>query len=64
MSDFKQRLQVECDELREKVEKLQVFITGKKFAEVDSFQQDLLIIQLSSMTTYLSILGMRLNNLD
>ena len=64
MSDFKERLQVEHDELREKVERLRVFITGKKFAEVDSFQQGLLIVQLSCMTTYLSVLGMRLNNLN
>ena len=64
MSDFKNRLQIEHNELHEKIEKLQAFITGKKFAEVDSFQQDLLIVQLSCMTTYLSVLGMRLNNLN
>lgn len=64
MSDFKKRLEKECDELTEKVEKLQIFLTSEKVNEINPIQHDLLIIQLAAMTSYMACLGMRLNNLD
>jgi len=64
MSDFKDRLTKECDELIEKVEKLQIFLTSEKIHEVNPIQHDLLVIQLAAMTNYMACLGMRINNLD
>ena len=63
MSDFKSRLLEEQLQLNDKVEKLDNFIMDKKFEEIDKFQQTMLTVQLSAMTTYLQCLNARIAKL-
>ena len=63
MSDFKTRLIAEKDELKEKVEKLRVFLESKKSEEIEEFQLTMLRVQLSAMNTYLGCLLARLTKL-
>lgn len=63
MSTFLKRLNDEKVELQEKIEKLESFLGTENFNMIDANQQSLLIIQLSSMKTYLDCLRQRLNHL-
>lgn len=60
MSDFKDRLLVEKEELNGKIERLREFIAGDKFETIDPGQQTLLPIQLDVMTAYSQILAARI----
>ena len=60
MSDFIDRLKVERNELKDKLDKLNAFIHGDNFEKVDRRQQHLLIIQAEHMKNYLEILSTRL----
>lgn len=60
MSDFKDRLLVEKEELNGKIERLRGFIAGGKFETIDPGQQTLLPIQLDVMTAYSQILAARI----
>ena len=64
MSDFLDRLKTEYEELREKIEKLDGFLSSDKISTLSDIQHGLLISQLAVMTAYLSILGTRINDLD
>lgn len=64
MSDFKDRLKTEIEELSEKIGKLDSFINGENFKKVDDIQKPLLIIQSSAMQTYLTCLETRYINLN
>jgi len=64
MSTFKERLIDEQIQLNDKIEKLSSFILSDNFKKVDSIQQTLLNIQLSSMKTYSQCLKERLDWLD
>jgi hypothetical protein len=63
MSDFKSRLIDEKDQLQDKTEKLDAFLKSDKSNEIDNVQRDLLLIQLSSMITYLNVLTIRIERL-
>ena len=58
------RMEVEFVELDERVEKLQEFLHGESnmaaLAELSHLQTELLFIQLSAMSTYHRVLGIRI----
>lgn len=60
MSDFKERLKLEFNELYDKIKKLDTFINSEFIHNVDEIQRHLLYVQLSSMRTYLQCLDSRL----
>lgn len=61
------KLKIECNELRERIEKLEDFI-GKDFSEakekVGHYQAALLLIQRSYMVNYLDVLETRIDLLE
>ena len=59
MSDFKERVRQEANELEDKMVKLDSFVCGPKFKEIPQAEQMRLRCQLSAMRTYLEILCMR-----
>ena len=61
MSTFKERLEIEKEELDTKIKALSGFIQSENFSKIDSVQQILLKAQLLIMTTYSVILNERLN---
>jgi GTP cyclohydrolase III len=66
MTDFKkaqhvERMLVELSELTERKQKLEAFIGTDNYNALSSTKQSLLVIQLSSMTTYAAVLTARLN---
>lgn len=64
MSTFLDRLKEEQYELNEKVNNLEKFIeTNPAFENVGEYQSEMLVIQLDTMRTYLSILVARINDL-
>lgn len=54
------RINTEYEELAEKIEKLEAFINGDIFGDLDTVDQVLLRAQLGAMNAYLGILRMRL----
>lgn len=64
MSDFKERLFEEYDQLFTRIKKLRVFIESPNFSKIDSKQQELLKDQLEVMERYLNILSIRLELLN
>lgn len=55
------RLLNEFEELNDKVVKLRNFILDKdKFEKIDNLNRDLLVTQLKSMESYLSVLSIRI----
>jgi len=63
MSDFIERLKDEKHALQEKTEKLDAFVNSEMFNSVSSKQQSLLVVQLSAMLTYGTILEERIDDL-
>lgn len=63
MSDFKERLATEREELEEKLNKLNDFNQSEKVNNVDPVQKTLLTIQAGAMYTYLECLKARLERL-
>jgi hypothetical protein len=61
--DLKQRLEIERDELEEKLNKLNGLNQSEKANEVGADQKSLLIIQAGAMYTYLECLKARLERL-
>ena len=63
MSDHLRRMKKELNKLDEKITKLSAFINEEdgKYQTLCEFDQDLLIAQASSMYTYSTILGLRLD---
>ncbi|HFC6388666.1 TPA: hypothetical protein ACFNMI_001758 [Neisseria bacilliformis] len=57
---WKQRLEIEAEELNEKIDKLSAFINGAAFNELPKEQQELLAKQLFSMAAYNEVLKTRL----
>lgn len=64
MSNFKERLIAERDELEEKLNKLNDFNADEKVLELGDEVQGLLTIQAGAMYTYLQILNRRLDLLE
>lgn len=64
MSDFKERLFEEYDELSDRTDKLRAFIGSQKFNEIDVKQRELLKEQLTVMEQYLNILSIRIELLN
>ena len=63
MSNFKDRLKTEEKSLKDKVEKLDKFISSDNFHSINSLQKILLPIQLGVMKIYLNILSVRIEDL-
>lgn len=59
--DYIKRMINEFNELRERYIKLNIFINGDKFKQLDQVQQHLLKLQHTTMDAYINILGSRLN---
>lgn len=64
MSDFKTRLLEEKHEVDLKISKLQQFLAGTVFNEIDPRQQSLLKVQLPLMQAYSQVLQERINLLS
>jgi len=64
MSTFKERLTAEMQDLKEKIDKLEIFVNSDALFNIDATQQVLLRIQLQSMITYFQILVERIVWLD
>ena len=60
MSDFKERLKVEYDELTERHVKLAEFLVSGKADALSNGNRSLLGMQLSAMQDYITILEIRL----
>lgn len=60
MSDFKERLFDELDELQDRINELDTFIKGEKFRDLEIEQQDLLKEQFRIMNQYENILSLRI----
>lgn len=63
MSDWKQRLIAERDELTERVDKLKEFTLSDQFSKLDTFDQHLLNGQFKAMCDYLAVLIVRVSRL-
>lgn len=63
MTNFNSKLKKEQDQLNDKLEELENFIMDDEFVKIDEFQQTMITIQLSAMTTYLQCLNARINKL-
>lgn len=63
MEIFLERLIAERNELEVKVMKLNDFLESPKLDEVDLHHQDLLKLQLHTMTSYLGVLNIRIKDL-
>ena len=63
MGDFKTRLILEKQELEEKLDKLDAFLTSEKLEEVEDVQKALLQVQATAMNTYLQCLKERIERL-
>lgn len=57
---YLKRMYEEFDELKNKFIKLQVFVTGDKFKQLDEAQQHYLRLQYHFMNGYLNVLGHRI----
>ena len=64
MSTFKERLTAEMQDLKEKIDKLEIFVNSDALFNIDATQQVLLRIQLQSMINYFQILVERIAWLD
>lgn len=64
MNDFKERLFEEYDELTDRINKLDAFVNGEKFSDLEIEQQDLLKDQLRIMNQYENILSLRIELLN
>jgi len=60
MEDYQIRVIKERDELKEKIEKLDIFYRSNKFDSLDDINQNHLIRQLEYMQGYLEILSERI----
>ena len=58
--DYIKRMNDEFNELKEKLIKLKVFISGDKFKQLNNYQQHLLNMQFKFMDGYINVLGVRL----
>ena len=62
---FLERLQTEASELLEKTSKLRAFLESPSCEEkVGSYQYKLLLVQENSMSSYLGVLALRLDDLE
>ena len=64
MSDFKDRLEIEKNQLEDKHMNLGIFLHQGKHRKLSENQSNLLTIQHNIMGTYLNILEMRLSDID
>lgn len=60
MEDYQQRVMNEKVELDSKIEKLDEFIKGVVFEDVDPFEQGVMMRQLRAMRSYSQALGERI----
>ena len=60
MEAFVERMQIEYNELTERLTKLRVFVKSDKFAQLSAIQRDLLQQQENAMETYARVLSQRI----
>lgn len=60
MSNFKERLIDERDQLEEKLAKLEAFMDSDKFDSIETMQMSLLHVQMAAMNTYYTVLEERI----
>lgn len=60
MQPYQQRVLVECNELADKTQALYIFLSSKKFNELDTAEQVLLKTQYYAMAIYLQVLEQRI----
>ena len=60
METFVERMQIEYNELTERLTKLRVFVKSDKFAQLSAVQRDLLQQQENAMETYARVLSQRI----
>lgn len=60
METFVERMQIEYNELTERLTKLRVFVKSDKFAQLSAIQRDLLQQQENAMETYARVLSQRI----
>lgn len=60
MEGWKLRLKHEGEELQERVYKLEQFQESDEWDKLDEGERGLLVIQFAAMTTYLSVLAVRM----
>lgn len=63
MSNFKERLVIEQEELSNRLDKLNDFLLSEKVNNIDDVQLALLQVQATAMNTYLQCLNERINRL-
>jgi len=63
MSDFKERLAEEKDQLTDRIDKLHAFLMVEDSGQISEIQRSLLNIQLMAMQTYMMCLIQRMNML-
>ncbi len=61
MEGFKQRLVKEQEELKERINKLNIFISSQSFMNLDVQQKTLISEQHNIMTQYLNVLNLRID---
>ncbi len=61
MHEYQQRVVDEADALEEKIEKLSNFIESTLYDKLEEIDQQFLVLQLGTMTTYYGILHMRID---
>ena len=66
MSDFRERLREELEELDEKIEKLKTFVEDKEgvFQTLPALDRQLMFIQLTTMSNYGALLATRISLID
>ena len=60
MDGWKLRLKHEGEELQDRIERLEEFQESDEWNKLDESERGLLVIQLAAMTTYLSVLAVRM----
>ena len=64
MSNFKDRLVTELNELQDKINKLDAFMKIEAFNNISHFQQEMLKDQLIVMDKYAEILSLRIQDIE
>ena len=64
MSDFFERLEIERNELHQRIQNLEDFLFTDEYQKLDGHQQALLEIQENAMVTYLSCLNNRITLIE
>lgn len=62
MEDWQKRVELERDELAEKVYALSNFLRSDAIGDVSDYQREILMLQYGSMSSYLHFLNLRIKD--